>query len=52
MVIFGEKISKITVFTDQNAPRMTIVHSQNVLDFDRTPAFYLRGFGNVKLLIF
>ena len=49
MVIFSNLLSKIKVFLDKIWPKMTIVHSLKILDFIRTPAFYMRGYGNQNL---
>ena len=46
MVIFSYFLSKIKVFLDKIWPKMTIVHSLKILNFNRTPAFYMRGYGS------
>ena len=37
LVIFGEKSSKITVFLDENLPKLTIVRGQKIKKINRAP---------------
>ena len=37
LVIFGEKSSKITVFSDENLPKLTIVRGLKIQKINRTP---------------
>ena len=46
MVIFDQKSSKNTVFSDDFWSKMTIVSSLKPIKINRTPPFYLRGYGN------
>ena len=45
MIVFSNFLSKIRVVLDRNWPKMTIVHSLKILNFDRTPTFYMRRYG-------
>ena len=46
MVNFGENSSKITLFSADFSPKLTIVSSLKLMKFNRTPSFYLRGYGS------
>ena len=46
LVILDNFFSKIRVFLD----KMTIVHSLKISTFNRTPAFYVRRYGNLRLI--
>ena len=48
-IIFSKRLSKITVFLGQILPKKTIVQWQKILNFNRTPAFYMRGYGILYL---
>ena len=45
MVIFDQKSTKNTVFSDNFWSKMTIASNLKLIKFNRTPAFYLRGYG-------
>ena len=45
MVDFGEKSSENTVIFADCSPKLTTVSGLKILDFNRTPSFYLRGYG-------
>ena len=49
-IIFSKRLSKITVFLGQILPKKTIVQWQKILNFNRTPAFYMRGYGSGRWL--
>ena len=44
-MIFGEKSAKITVFSDENLSKLTIVHGLKIKNINKTPGFYSRGYG-------
>ena len=48
MVIFWQFLSKITIFLDVKIAKMTTVSSRKIVKFNRTPAFYRRGFGKLR----
>ena len=50
-VIFDQKSSKNTVFSDDFWSKMTIVSSLKPIKINRTPPFYLRGYGNPEALV-
>ena len=43
VVIFGEKSSKITVFSDENLSKLTIVRGLKIQKINRTPGLQLYG---------
>ena len=45
VVIFGQKLSKPTLILDIFFPKMTIVHIHKLLNFNKTPTFYLCRYG-------
>ena len=45
VVIFGEKSLKITVFSDENLPKLTIVRGLKIQKINRTPGMQWRGYG-------
>ena len=46
MVSFEQFLSKKKLqFSDENQPKMTIVCGLKLVNFNRTPALYLRGYG-------
>ena len=45
MVNFGEKSAKNTVIFDDFSAKYTIVRGLKIQNFNRTPPFYLRGYG-------
>ena len=45
MVIFDQKSSKNNAFLVDFWSKTTVVSSLNLIKFNKTPAFYLRGYG-------
>ena len=45
--IFAKNRANFIVFWGKNLPKMTIVQKQKFLNFNRTPALYLRRYGNI-----
>ena len=45
MVFFDQKSSKNTELSDDFRSKMNIVDCLKLVKFNRTPAFYLRGYG-------
>ena len=48
LVIFGEKLAKITVFLDENWPKLATVRSLKIKKINRTPGLQWRGYGMQK----
>ena len=42
---FAAFCPKFTIFSDKKLPKMTRVGGLNLVNFNRTPAFYMRGYG-------
>ena len=43
---FDETLQRKHSILDKNLPQITLVQSNKILNFDRTPEFYLRGYGS------
>ena len=50
MVIFDRKSSRNNAFLVGFWSKTTVVSSLNLIKFNKTPAFYLRGYGNINIL--
>ena len=48
MVIFDQFSSEYMVFLDKKWLKMTIVRNPKMTNFNRTSAFYMRGYGTSK----
>ena len=49
MVNFDEKSSENTIIFANFSPKLAKVRGLKILDFNRTPSFYLRGYGSKNL---